>query len=532
MQLARSRLGSSFRWKPAMGLAFAGLGDWLFYQRGPIGGAPGVLALALLAGLLVGRPAVRRSGAALLAVMAATVFALALAWDASLLSVMLFWLAAGMAALLPQAGRFDDGWQWAQRLLWQGLRTPFGPFIDLRRIARVRRAGHGKRIGIRRAASLLTIPLLGGTIIAALFCAANPILARAASALLAIDTSFLTICRAFLWSLFFAMLWSLLRPSLLKRPHPLFEGRGDTRLPGFSPASIMISLVVFNAIFAVQNLLDAAYLWGMASLPEGMTLADYAHRGAYPLIATAVLAAFFVLIALRPGSETAGSPMIRWLVTLWIAQNIVLVASSIQRTVDYVEAYSLTRLRIAALAWMVLVAFGLATICWRLLRDRSSAWLVNVNLAITALMLTIASFIDFGTVAATWNVRHAREVGGAGAVLDLCYLGQQGDSALLPLLELEGRRELQPEFRMRVHAVRKRVERGDPMNGGLLHASRRAQADALAAGLPRMDMGEGPRECDGSRIPEPAAALPPAPPSPPTPLPATPQSPSQPPSPH
>ena len=83
-----------------------------------------------------------------------------------------------------------------------------------------------------------------------------------------------------------------------------------------------------------------------------MTLAGYAHRGAYPLIATALLAGLFVLVTLRPGSDTVRIPLIRRMVVLWVAQNVFLVASSILRTRDYIDAYSLTRLRVAALAWM------------------------------------------------------------------------------------------------------------------------------------------------------------------------------------
>ena len=152
-------------------------------------------------------------------------------------------------------------------------------------------------------------------------------------------------------------------------------------LPGVSPASIALSLAAFNLIFALQNGLDIAFLWSGAPLPEGMTLAEYAHRGAYPLIATALLAALFVLVTLRPGSPTAESPLVRRLVYAWIAQNVVLVASTMLRTVDYIEAYSLTRLRIAALIWMALVAIGLVLICVRLWRGKSGAWLINANLA-------------------------------------------------------------------------------------------------------------------------------------------------------
>ena len=50
--------------------------------------------------------------------------------------------------------------------------------------------------------------------------------------------------------------------------------------------------------------MDFVYLWGGKTLPDGMSYAEYAHRGAYPLIATALLAGAFVLVALRPGSET------------------------------------------------------------------------------------------------------------------------------------------------------------------------------------------------------------------------------------
>ncbi|QDK34818.1 DUF4153 domain-containing protein [Sphingomonas sp. IC081] len=537
MHFAAAPLGASFRWKLGLGLAVVAVGDWLLYQRGLAYGSWGLLALALLAALLAGTPALRRSKPGLPAALAACLFALALTWDPGPLAWTLFWLAAGMAALLARTGRFDDGWRWAQRLFWQALRAPFAPLLDMRRIAKVRAAGHGRRIGLRRAASLLTMPLLGGAVIVALFCAANPILAGAVSSLLSIDTSLVAQGgRAILWTIVFAMAWSLLRPGLLRHPLPLFEGRGELRLPGFSPASITLSLVVFNAIFAVQNLLDAAYLWGMAALPPGMTLADYAHRGAYPLIATALLAALFVLIALRPGSETAGSPAIRRLVTLWIMQNIVLVASSIQRTADYIEAYSLTRLRIAALAWMVLVAFGLATICWRLLRNRSSAWLVNVNLAATALVLTGFCFVDLGTMAARWNVRHAREVGGRGAALDLCYLNRMGGSALLPLLELEQRRGLNPGFHARVQAVRLDAQQRQPVALGLIDMRRQEQARTIAATLPRPDLGGGLRDCDGAVItelpaepPSPVPAPAPAPASAPTPSPAPPaQSPTQP----
>ena len=68
-----------------------------------------------------------------------------------------------------------------------------------------------------------------------------------------------------------------------------------------NPSTILRSLILFNLLFAAQSILDGIYLWGHVALPDNLTYAAYAHRGAYPLIATALLAAAFVLVAMRPG---------------------------------------------------------------------------------------------------------------------------------------------------------------------------------------------------------------------------------------
>lgn len=508
MRLASLPLGSSFRWKLLPAVLVAALGDLIFYQHQLAGGRLGLFALGLLAALLAGRPVVRRSPRAWIPILIAVVFAIALLYDSSLLAWTLFWVAAGIATLLPATARFDDGWRWTQRLLWQGLRAPFALLIDLAHLARVRKAGRSRPGNLRATISLLALPVMGSAVILLLFAAANPLIERAIATIMPGSWSIFTLLgRAMIWSLSFAMAWCLLRPSLAKHLTPAIGNTGERALPGVSVASVTVSLVLFNLIFAAQNLLDAAYLWGLAKMPEGLTMAQYAHRGAYPLIGSALLAALFVLVALRPGADTARSATIRTLVTLWIGQNIFLVVSSMLRTIDYVEAYSLTRLRIAALAWMALVAFGLAAICWRALRGRTAGWLINVNMGAAGLVLAVGCFVDLGTVAARWNVDNAREVGGKGAALDLCYLDQLGGSALLPLLTLENHRGLQPAFRERVQVVRMRAydalleqQHGD---SALLGTWRLRQASRIPQSVRPVTLHDGPRDCDGALLPPP-----------------------------
>ena len=136
----------------------------------------------------------------------------------------------------------------------------------------------------------------------------------------------------------------------------------------------------------------------------------------------------------------AARPPIRRLVFLWIAQNVLLVASTILRTLDYVDAYSLTRLRIAALIWMALVAIGLVLICWRIARGRSGAWLINANALAALLTLSACCFVDLGSVAAGLERPPCARGRRPGAALDLCYLNQLDASALLPLIDLESGR--------------------------------------------------------------------------------------------
>jgi hypothetical protein len=271
---------------------------------------------------------------------------------------------------------------------------------------------------------VLLLPLVGGALFLLLFTAANPVIQATLGGLTwpNIDPR-----RLVLWGFALVLAWCVLRPPFRRRPR-------QNRLPATwkppvaSNATILLSLVVFNVLIA--------FLWSGAPLPGQVTLADYAHQGALSLIVAALLVAAFVLVALDPRSPTARAKGVRSLVVVWIAQTVFLVASCILRTWDYVQSYSLTGFRICALAWMTLVALGLMLVCWRLLGGRSSAWLVNANLAAAGVVLAVISVVDVNAVSAAWNVKHAREVGGSGVELDVCFLQRQGESAMVPMAEL------------------------------------------------------------------------------------------------
>ena len=490
----------TFLRKAVLAALLVALGDRLFFFNW-YGSTVGIFAAALLVALLIATPAIGRSRSALTAAAAAFLYAIALGDDPSLLAWALFWTAATFAALLPRTSGFDNAFRWGVRFLIHAPASFFAPFMDLARLRRLRRE-RAHRARRRLPLGLLAVPALGSLVFLSLFAAANPVISGALNRLDAralIEP--LTVVRMAFWIPFLLLAWGLLKPPRYQLAAAVADAE-PVDLPGFGPASVALSLIAFNTVFALQNALDLAFLWSGAQLPRGTGFAEYAHQGAYPLIATALLAGLFVLVALKPGSPTAANAAIRRLVYLWIAQNVFLVASTMLRTLDYVEAYSLTRLRIAALLWMALVAIGLILICYRVRRERSGAWLINANAAAAALVLTLCAFVDLGSVAAHWNVSHAREVGGRGAAIDLCYLDQLGPSALVALAELESG-PVPADLRDRAAAVRTRVMADaeayqSDWHGWTFRNQRRlAEVRRIAAGGGLRKVVPSDRDCEG-----------------------------------
>lgn len=507
MEYPRHRLRGAFALKALLTAALVVLGDLMFFQQGLHGGAFGLYGLAMLTAVAAARPALFWNVRPAAALALAAVYAIAMIYSASPLAWSLFWIAAGLATLIPRTVGFDDGWRWFQRLVFHGMVSLLGPIPDLaRRTAALARRGSADG-GVQRFLPVIVLPLVGTLVFVGLFAVANPVIEGWLASFSAPHFDGWSFLRLTLWCVLVWLAWSLMRPHMARHLFDTFDGRGDVDIPGVSPTSVLLSLFAFNALFLMQNTMDAAWLWGIFPLPEGMTLASYAHRGAYPLIVTALLAALFVLVALRPGSKTAEIRSVRILVVLWIAQNLFLVFNAALRTIDYVEAYSLTVLRISALLWMGLVAVGLVLVLWRMFAGKSGAWLINANLGAAALLLTVVCFIDLGAVAAQWNVRHAREIDGDGAMLDLCYLNRLGGSALLPLIELE-RSDLPEELHQRVQTVRLIVHHrliDDVRHGGWdwLSGWRLNQARRQLGGASGPRPAERDYDCSGERLPPP-----------------------------
>lgn len=217
----------------------------------------------------------------------------------------------------------------------------------------------------------------------------------------------------------------------MDKPDGQVVGRGKRLLDiVFDQKTTFNALIVFNLVFLVQTSSDLFYLWGGQALPDGMSYAYYAHRGAYPLVATALLAIAIILIVLRDGGEGEKSRTVKCLVYLWIAQNALLVVSSLYRLNLYVAEYSLTGLRLAAGIWMCMIIFGLVTIIVRIAKKKGNSWLMHKNWLLVFVVFYLSALVDYEAVIANYNVEHSYEASGSGQQLDVDYLMSFGPSAI------------------------------------------------------------------------------------------------------
>ena len=370
-------------------LALLLLADILFWHQTP-GVSLAMFAVAVFAATAKGRPQPIALAVLTLSVLPVVEYVQALS-----LTILLAGLSASIA-LNRGAAPLTALVSWLCRVPTSGLR-------DLLQTLR-----HLARLPARTWARNWAFPLGGTLILLSLLTQANPVLADWIATLtnLPLDPVDLTL-RAVFWAGMALIIWPLLTEApeaSLTLPNLGLPRIGLPRigLPriGLNATSVANALILFNALLALQTALDARYLW-TGTAPAGMTLATYVHRGAYPLLATALLAGAFALAA-RPW--LAERPLLKPLLLLWLAQNVLLTLSALYRLDLYVDAFGLTYLRAHAAIWMALVTAGLALTLTQIALQKSNRWLLIRCSVLGAATLYICAFINFADIIARVNV--------------------------------------------------------------------------------------------------------------------------------
>ena len=410
------------------------LADWLFWGHAP-GLSVALFALALSAGILLTRPGGTSRREWGIALGFEILCNLPVIEQLQALSLLFTGLGITGLVVWVAYGRIVDWWQglWAMiRVSTVGIDLLIsGVAIEIR--------GLESTQGLRHHLRALILPLGIGAVFAVLLISANPILEQALETLSQFEVLTTThLLRSLFWLVAAIFIWPYLnlRGAWLG---PVAEIRSAKT--GGAPwlvslvtvPSVRTSLVLFNLLFLVQTATDVGVLLGEVPLPENMSLARYAHRGAYPLVVTALLAGVF---AMATHKMTRDSRFLRNLLFLWLGQNLFLVITAAYRLGIYVKAYNLTHLRVAAFIWMGLVFVGLILTLVQITHGKRISWLVRSNLAVLMGTLYLCSLVNFTAIIAGYNLRNAETVDWS----DIRYVCRLGEQALPALYDLKWNR--------------------------------------------------------------------------------------------
>ncbi|MEM6771035.1 MAG: DUF4173 domain-containing protein, partial [Bacteroidota bacterium] len=187
-------------------------------------------------------------------------------------------------------------------------------------------------------------------------------------------------------------------PSPALVPHKMLALRNHYR-------QAVISFVLLNALLAVVNFTDLAFVWLPAHSLSAATLSHYVHVGTWNLTFSIALAMLVVLYYFRGNLNfLANTPLLRPLARLWLAQNALLALSVGIRNYHYIDAYGLAGGRIMVGFVLLLILFGLYTL-WRKIDHRLSlTWLLQTNGIAAWLLLLAFSAVNWSGVITRYNL--------------------------------------------------------------------------------------------------------------------------------
>ncbi len=191
----------------------------------------------------------------------------------------------------------------------------------------------------------------------------------------------------------------------------------ESRRPVFDPVIAITFLAPFFIMYAVFCGVQVLYLFAASmQLPDGMTYAQYAHRGFYMLLFVCVVNFGLVLVMRK---YFARNRILHMLLLLICGCTFVMLASSAYRMCLYISVYQLTFLRVFVLAALLALAFLLAGAMAVILKP--NFMLVRYSIGVISTIYLCLAFVHVDHLIASYNLAHAQE---NAANMDWWYLSQ------------------------------------------------------------------------------------------------------------
>jgi hypothetical protein len=190
-------------------------------------------------------------------------------------------------------------------------------------------------------------------------------------------------------------------------PKPLDE-RKQKRLET-EKISLIVLFTLLNIMLIAINIGDMNTILLNGALPKGIKHSDFVHEGVASLIFSIVFAISIIMFFLRGDLNFyKGNRFFKFLVLLWIFQNVLMLFSTAWRNDLYIHEFTLTDLRIGVYVWLVLAFIGLVLTAIKIVFNRSNFFLVRSNFAAWIIVLVFSSTIDWDRTITRYNLQNKK----------------------------------------------------------------------------------------------------------------------------
>lgn len=190
----------------------------------------------------------------------------------------------------------------------------------------------------------------------------------------------------------------------------------------------VISFVALNLLLLMLNTIDITTLW-FGYEPTG-NFSGELHQGTNSLIFSIVMAMAVILYYFRRNLNFyPKSKMLRALAYTWMVQNFILIISVFIRDGYYIEFHGLTHKRIGVLVFAILCIIGLATVYFKVAKQKTIFYLFKVNGNVWFALLLTFTFINWDVLIVKYNLNHVDTIS-----IDPYYLTSLSEKTL-PLLD-------------------------------------------------------------------------------------------------
>lgn len=189
--------------------------------------------------------------------------------------------------------------------------------------------------------------------------------------------------------------------------------------------SAVFLFAMLNILLLTMNVSDVKLVWFDFEW-KGTYLKQFVHEGTYYLIASLLISMGLVLYYFRGNLNFySKNKLLKWLVYIWILQNVILAISVSMRNLYYIQYFALAYKRIAIIFFLLLTIFALITVILKIKNRMSIYYLLRLNSFALVLLLILASSVNWDVFIAKYNFRNAER-----SFVHLNYLSDLSNSAL------------------------------------------------------------------------------------------------------